>query len=183
MLPLTTERLHLRRLRADEATFVHACRNLPAVARYQSWVPDTVDEVATFIATLQDAPVLLPGRWFQLAIARRSDDTCLGDIALSLDAQDPTVAEFGIALHPDHQGAGLAREAMAALIAHVFAHSSVRRWRASVDPRNTASIRLCTALGFHRHALIPRAFEIRGEWVDDAVYFLDRPQTDEQNKD
>ncbi len=175
MLPLETARLRLRRLRAAEAPLLFACRRDPAVARYQSWVPASVAEVSSFIAQLEHQPVLAGGQWFQLAIARRSNDAYLGDAALSLDAADPTTAEFGIALPPENWGQGFGREAIGAIAAHLFAHTAVRRIRASIDPRNTPSIRLCEALGFHRHALIPRAFELHGEWVDDAVYHLDRP--------
>ena len=50
--------------------------------------------------------------------------------------------------HPDHWGKGLAHEAMRAVIDHAFATQPVDPLMADVDPRNDASIRLLTKLGF-----------------------------------
>ena len=43
---------------------------------------------------------------------------------------------------------------------------------ASIDPKNTDSIRMVERLGFKKKAHFRESLFIRGEWVDDAVYAI-----------
>ena len=45
-----------------------------------------------------------------------------------------------------------------------------RRIIASVDPRNTVSIRLIERIGFRKEAHFKESYYLRGEWVDDLIY-------------
>jgi RimJ/RimL family protein N-acetyltransferase len=65
---LYTPRLRLRRLKAEDAPAICAYRNLPAVARYQSWDSYTVEDAAQLIAVQAALIVDKPGTWFQLGI-------------------------------------------------------------------------------------------------------------------
>lgn len=40
----------------------------------------------------------------------------------------------------------------------------------SVDPRNTASLRLIERIGFRKEAHFKKSYYLRGEWVDDIIY-------------
>jgi len=88
---------------------------------------------------------LVPDR--HRAQGQRSPDR---DIGLFTPADDPAVARIGYTLSPDWQGRGLAREAVAALIAYLFGSRAKRRIIASTLPDNAPSQRLLAALGFRR---------------------------------
>ena len=83
--------------------------------------------------------------------------------------------EVGYILHPDLWGRGLAREALEAAIAHVFAGYDVPALTADVDPRNTRSIALLERLGFRETHRAPRTWNIGGEWCDSVYFELPRP--------
>lgn len=170
MLPLRTDRLTVRMMRADDVDTFVAYRNDPEVARYQAWELPYSLERATAVLAAQDAldrPVA--GQWAQLAIEH--DGTTLGDLALYLH-EDGARAEIGFTLATPYQGKGYAREAAAALVDALFEHTDVHRIEASLDPANTASMRVLEAIGMQYECLARGAFEWRGEWVDDLRYAM-----------
>lgn len=77
--------------------------------------------------------------------------------------------ELGYILHPDYWRRGLAREALTAVIEHLFATSAIPELRADVDPRNAASLKLLAGLGFARTGRGWHSWRVRGEWCD-SVY-------------
>jgi RimJ/RimL family protein N-acetyltransferase len=83
--------------------------------------------------------------------------------------------EIGYILHPDCWGRGLATEALTAVIAHVFERHPIPALRADIDPRNTASIRLLTKLGFVESGRAARTWHIGDEWCDSIYFTLPRP--------
>ena len=46
------------------------------------------------------------------------------------------------------------------------------RITASIDPRNTSSIRLIERLGFRKEAHFKQSLFFHGEWVDDLIYAM-----------
>ena len=169
-LPFRTERLLVRAFAAADVPSFARYRNDPNVARYQDWPLPYAEEVAQRLVDSQlgiDGPVA--GEWVQLAL--ELDGELAGDVAVGLD-EHASVATLGYTLRPEHQGRGLGREAVAALIDRLFQRCGVHRVQASVDPANTASIRLLEALGFAHEGLSRRAVLVRGEWADDDRWAL-----------
>lgn len=82
--------------------------------------------------------------------------------------------EIGFILHPDYWGRGLAREAVEAVVDHVFAHFEVPTITADVDPRNHASLALLGRLGFAETHRAARTIQVGGKWCD-SIY-LSRPR-------
>ncbi|MCP5038089.1 MAG: GNAT family N-acetyltransferase [Rhodobacteraceae bacterium] len=81
------------------------------------------------------------------------------------------IGEIGYILHPDFWQRGFAFEALAAIIPQVFANCpDISEIRAEIDPRNQASNRLLSKLGFHKTGDAERTLEIAGIWVDSAYY-------------
>ncbi len=111
----------------------------------------------------------LRGRWIQIAI--ELDDELAGDVAVGLDATGD-VATIGYTLAPAHQGRGLAREAVGAIVDRLFDTTSVHRVEASVDPRNLASARLVESLGFELEGVAKEAERDGAGWADAARYAL-----------
>ena len=73
-------------------------------------------------------------------------------------------------------GKGYATEALRAMVDYLFANLGKHRIVASVDPRNTPSIRLIERLGFRKEAHFKESYYLRGEWVDDIIYAMLRTE-------
>lgn len=171
-LPHSAQRVRLRRLRPSDFRAFHAYRSDPDVARYQGWEVMSEDEAMTFLRENGRDARLEPGEWAQLGIASLDDDRLLGDFGVWL-APDARWAEFGISLHPEAQGLGLAREATAALIGLLFAHTPAQSVTAGVDPRNTACIRLLQGVGMRLVTTVDA--EYKGEPCSEHIFVLERP--------
>ena len=169
---IVTQRLSLTRLRPDDAAALFTYRSDPAVARYQTWLPASLEEVRAFIGDQQSAAFDTPGEWSQLGLRLIGSPRLVGDAGIRIPADRPDEAEIGITIAPEHQGRGLATEAVAALLDHLFVVLGKRRVSASVDPRNLASVAVLTKVGMHPETYVPESVQIRGEWVDDLVFAL-----------
>lgn len=84
---------------------------------------------------------------------------------------------IGFILHPDHWGRGLAREAVEAVIAHVFAAFPVEALTADVDARNAASLGLLKRLGFVETGREQGTSTVGGELCDSVYLALSRRGT------
>lgn len=147
---LETPRLRLRRFRETDLDAFVAYRADPEIARFQSWRDFTRAQGQAFIAEMRGLDPDQPGQWYQIAVADLASDLLLGDVAFCPDAQRPDLAAIGYSLARQAQGKGLAREAVAALLAYLFASRGKTLISASVLPENRASHRLLAALGFRR---------------------------------
>lgn len=165
---LETARLRLRRFRADDLAAFVAYRSQPETARFQSWeAPFPEDEARAFLAEMAVSHPDTPGQWFQFAIARRDDDTLVGDVALFTDGDDPGNLELGYTLDARATGKGLAGEAIAAVLAYAFEQRGKRLVEAWTDTRHGRSLALLARLGFKRPGDPPRRGFYKGEWCED----------------
>jgi RimJ/RimL family protein N-acetyltransferase len=73
--------------------------------------------------------------------------------------------EVGITLARASQGAGIAREALGALLETLFGEYGVHRVIAETDDRNAPVHRLLAALGFREEGRLVDAEWCKGEWV------------------
>lgn len=166
---LTTERLVLRRLRVEEAEEVAEYKNDPDVARYQDWdLPYPVEEIAAKIAAYEQRPWPCPAAGLNVAIEHGGE--LIGDFGVGWD-DDGTEAEIGYTLRREQHCSGFATEAVAAVVTRLFSEG-VERITCSVDPDNTASIRVLEKVGFRYEA--SSRIQIRGEDVDDDLYAIVR---------
>lgn len=165
----------VRGMLAADAAAVQRCRNLPEVARYQSWRPATVAEVVELAHEQIDRAPGMQREPFQLVIEVRDehgDPHIAGDMGSG--AFDPgRQMEIGIVLDPAWQGQGLATRACQLLFAHLFA-SGLHRITARVDPRNEASIRLFERMQFVREGLERQCWwdDTYNEWTDEICFAM-----------
>ena len=169
---IQTRRLTLDPLRDEDTATVFAYRSDPMISRYQGWKPADEAEVTRFIADQLARPFGTPDSWCQLAIRHRASGELLGDFGVHFPPTLDDPIEFGLSLRPDAQGNGYARESMEAAIDLAFNRWGYRRVVGSLDPRNTASVALCRALGMRQEAHHVESYRFRGEWVDDVVFAL-----------
>lgn len=175
LLPLRTDRLVLRPARDEDVDAVLGyCRD-PEVTRY---LPFGVLDRAGVQARVQ--------RWrddlardpaddrspdWALTVVVEHEGRVVGDVMLRLMAgEQATHGEVGYVFDPSVGGRGLATEAARAIVDLAFAHLGCHRVSAQLDPRNTASARLCERLGMTHEAHLRQDWWSDGEWSDTSVY-------------
>ena len=146
----------------------YAYRSNPDVARYQGWLPQSLEEAQNFIAAQQIGSLEPPGSWLQVAVALRSTNAIVGDIGLCLVSRDEV--EIGFSLAPAAQGFGYAQEAVAAAAGHLHRGCGVRNLRAITDTRNEKSIALLQRLGFVLKRTSSEIFH--GQWCEQLRFVL-----------
>jgi RimJ/RimL family protein N-acetyltransferase len=148
--PLATERLRLRARRPDDAEALFASLSDPELMHWWSRPPfESVEELRDDFAQADDT-------WRCWAITLPEDDRAIGFVSTG-EKRQGKVTEIGYMLARDHWGSGLAREAVAAVFAQLFAEGQ-RRVFADTDPENAGSNALLERLGFQREGLL------RAEW-------------------
>jgi ribosomal-protein-alanine N-acetyltransferase len=65
-----------------------------------------------------------------------------------------------------HQGQGLMREGLQAVVRHAFGQLKLHRLEANIQPGNAPSIALVKACGFRKEGYSPRYLKIAGRWRD-----------------
>lgn len=159
MIELLTPRLRLRPASMDDLRAMHAIMREPRAMRYWSTPPhDSVEQTREWLQSMIDIPVG-GGEDFVVEHERR----VIGKAGLY------RFPEIGFIFHPDVWGRGFAREALDAVIQRGLAVQGLPVIEADVDPRNTASLRLLTGLGFVEIRRAERTWQVGDEWCD-SVY-------------
>lgn len=174
-LPRQTSRALLREVAPDDVEAVHAYRSLPEVTRYLGHPP-------LALAGARD----LVDRWLSdpagLSVVLERDGEVVGDVRLWLrpsSAMAPATTEevdagLGYALHPAHQGHGLASEAVRELVELVLGPGDARRIIARVFAPAQASSALLRRIGFRLDGVDRAAVRSPDDdaWWDDECWSL-----------
>ncbi|MDD3945534.1 MAG: GNAT family N-acetyltransferase [Bacteroidales bacterium] len=67
---LETERLILRTTDSNDKTKIFAYRSDKETNKYQGWIPETIEDVETFIGKIAKL-INVPGSWFQFSIIEK----------------------------------------------------------------------------------------------------------------
>lgn len=167
---LASNRLRIGPLGPDDAQTLYEYRSHEAVARFQGWRPETLEQARAFIIRNGDTPYAEPGSWSQLAIRRLDSNQLIGDLGVQVKPGPGPQVEFGITIAPSVQRTGLGSEAARTLLHHLFDDLEAHRVVASVDPNNTPCLALLGRIGMRQEAHHRRSLLWRGEWVDDIVF-------------
>ena len=144
-LPIVTERLVLRPFRDEDLDALVAYRNDPEVARYQDWEGISRDDALSMVRAQTQTSLGAPAGGSRSPSSR--DGELVGDLGLFLGA-DGRSAALGFTLARQHQGLGLAREALSGLIDALFERAELERLEAVTDTRNAPAMALLERLGF-----------------------------------
>ncbi|WP_344058499.1 GNAT family N-acetyltransferase [Microbacterium pumilum] len=158
----------------DDADFdaLYAIQSDPAVCRYLLYDARSAEEVAAALER-DSAKTRLErvGDYLQPAIRLRdADDLLIGTMYFHLTSVDDRTAEIGWLVSPRFQGQGYARECAEVLLDLAFGELDLHRVYAELDPRNTASVRVCERLGMRREAHLVEHMWLKGEWTDTGTY-------------
>jgi RimJ/RimL family protein N-acetyltransferase len=147
-------------------------RSDPRVTRFQSWQPESVEDIRAFLVRNGSTAFDQGDAWHQLAVRFADTGKLIGDLAVRLLADGGRQVEIGFTIAPVHQRQGFGTLSVTALLDHLFTVLKKHRVFASVDPRNTASIALLRRVGMRQEAHFRQSLLWKGEWVDDVVYAL-----------
>jgi RimJ/RimL family protein N-acetyltransferase len=169
---IITPRLAIRDLEANDGPRVFAYHRRPEVSQFQSWGTESVDVVQSYIRSLAGTEPGAPGKWYQVGIFLLEGGKLIGDCGFRVVKDDPEQAEIGITLAPEFQGKGYATEAVSALLHYLLVTLDKHRVFGSVDPRNTASMKLLERVGMRKEAHFLKSLQFRGDWVDDVIFAM-----------
>jgi RimJ/RimL family protein N-acetyltransferase len=161
---LRTERLLLRRAEGRDLGAMHAVLSHPEAMRYWSTPPHT---------TLHQTR-----EWLKDMMASPEDES--DDFVVEFEGRVIGKAgfwrlpEIGYIFHPESWGRGLAFECLSALIDRIYARLAVDDLVADVDPRNAASLKLLTKLGFVETGRETRTLLVGDIWCDSVFLKLER---------
>lgn len=162
---ITTERLTLRRARADDLEAMYALFSRADAMAYWD--------------TLPHSDISVTKRFLDAMIA--ADPSSSDDFVVEYQGQLIGKAGFwrrpevGYIFHPDYWGKGFAKEILTALIQRAFEHHNWPEIVAEIDPRNDRSRRLLTGLGFKLTGTKEKTLKLGDLWVDSAYFALSNP--------
>ena len=79
-------------------------------------------------------------------------------------------ASLGFWVGREHNGSGVATQAVAEVSSHAFNELGLHRLQAETLEHNHASQRVLGRNGFTRYGLAPKYLKIAGRWQDDVMY-------------
>ena len=168
--PIETARLRLRRFTAADLPALIAYRNDPEVARYQGWETFSAEEADAFLHGQDATEPGAPGAWLQIAMEEKASGTVVGDCALHVREDDARQGEIGFTLSRAHQGRGLAREAVTAVLDYAFGTLGLHRMIAVTDARNAAAPALLERIGMRREGHFLQNVWFKGAWGDELQF-------------
>ena len=167
-----TERLVIRRIRAEDAEACQVWMGDPEVARYEYWDPYALDDLRAELAELAGVPPGTIGAWNLHGVVHKETGAIIGCVLIRMNDEIHRQAEIGFHFHKGHWGRGFATEAARGLLAYGFDVFHAHRIYGVADARNAASIRVMEKLGMRREALMRENTFVKGEWCDEVVYAI-----------
>jgi RimJ/RimL family protein N-acetyltransferase len=175
--PIVTERLLLRRFRADDLDAVHALQSDPDVVRYLPWPVRSREEAQAWLESRIAGDTLRADNdAVAYAVQRRGSDRVIGSIALFLRSVEHRQGEIGFQFERAAQGQGYAAEATAPVLDRAFRELDLHRIYGQADPRNTGSTALMRRLGMRQEAHFRENEWFKGEWGDLVVFAILRSE-------
>lgn len=167
--------IRLRPLDAVEYAKLFAWYNDPeVVAPYDRFSVDTMDSFVAGVQRAADDPASLAPRF---VIERRDVPGAIGFVGYY--RAHPVLEYVDVWYVIGDRGArgkGFGREAVALLVDHLYATTSVVRVGATCDVDNEPSYRLLEGLGFRREGTLRLALYHHGRWHDVYVYGVTRSE-------
>ena len=169
---LTAPGLVLRPWRLTDIEAAYEYARDPEFGRYLPTLPEvvTLEDERRFIEAQLATNWSTHPSW-----AITLGDVAIGGLNLRIDHLRD-VAEVGYGVARRHWGKGFASEAARAAMDWAFTRYPLRRFIATADSRNAASLRVMEKLGMERETVLRGLREVRGERTDTVVCAITRPR-------
>ncbi len=171
-LSLTTDRLILRDMIPADAEALHRIDGNPAVTRYTSYDPQSLEDVRRNLVERQAEQAARPRVTYDLAVLLKADGAIIGRCGFGVQRPEHREAMLWYVFDPPRWGRGYAVEAAKALLAFGFDTLGLHRIWADCDPRNTASCRVAQKLGMTHEGRLRENYYLKGEWCSSEVYAM-----------
>ena len=168
MPDIETERLILRRLRADDAEdmYEYACDS--DVTRYLTWFPHPdmryTRDYLEYLGTRYRV-----GDFFDWAITLKENGKMIGTCGFTAFDYSNDCAEMGYVLNPKYRGQGIAPEALHAVMEFGFDNLALNRAEAKFIEGNDASRRVMEMAGMTFEGIRRGGMLIKGEYKNIGV--------------
>ena len=163
---IRTDRLHLRKATMDDLEAFHSILSDPSAMAYWSTPPH--EELEQSREWLQRMIAIPHGKGEDFAI--EFEGRVVGKAGLYC------FPEIGFILHPDVWGQGIATEALRLVLERAFGVHGLDKILADVDPRNDASLKLLTKLGFREVGRRKKTLLVGDQWCDSVDLSLSRDE-------
>jgi len=171
---LSTERLSLRQITADDTDELFLLRSDAAVMAYiDRPLAQTPADVVKLIRVIDD--FLNKGEGITWGIYLKEQPQLIGTIGLWRIEKEHYRAEIGYLLHPGLQRRGIMQEALLKVLEYGFSVMGLHSVAANVNPDNQASIGLLEKIGFVREAYFKENYYYTGVFKDSVIYSLLTP--------
>ncbi|MEE9441736.1 MAG: GNAT family N-acetyltransferase [candidate division Zixibacteria bacterium] len=170
-LPITSDRIILRRYTHEDAQDIFEFVSQPSVAKVTSDnIEATEDGIKKYIDLQNSYQPFEKEKVFDLAIERKEDGKVMG--LLTLICRDQKQGAIGWALGTEYRGQGYATEGAKALMNYGFRSLDLHRIQADTSSGNSASWKIMESLGMRREAQLREAVYEESEWWDKYIYAL-----------
>ncbi|WP_298342862.1 GNAT family N-acetyltransferase [Ferrimicrobium sp.] len=177
--PFSTNRLRLHPLTSQDHEALYAHRSLASVCLFFPFEPMAREQIAERLATRWATHSLEhDGDGVLIGVEEIASGALIGHISFQIRNLRDGNDEIGWVLNPAFGGKVLTTEAAHGVLHLAFEEIGIRRVTASVDTRNTASIRLCERLGMRKEAHLVENERFKGDYTDEFDFtILDREFT------
>jgi len=168
---LTTERLRIRQLVADDANEIFKLRSDDRVNRFIGRSKcKSIEEAGAFINKINRSISNNESVYWGLAL--KENNKLVGTICLWNMQPENYRSEIGYELHPDYWGKGIMREAMAKVISYAFETLKLHTIEADTVPDNLQSVLVLEKNGFIKEGHFRESLYSNGMFIDKVVYTL-----------
>ncbi len=168
---LKTARLILRRISENDAKDFFAIRsNQLIMEKLDKELAPSIEEVMLLIRKIENA--IESNLGINWALCLKEDNKLIGVVGFHNIYKDHHRADIGYALLPEFQRKGIMKEAIEVMINFAFKELKLHSIEAKVNPNNQASIKLLSAFGFEKEAILKQSYYFKQQFLDTAIYSL-----------
>jgi len=168
---LTTSRLTLRQLKADDANEIFLIRSDASVNQYLDRPKaNSIEDARIFIEKIRVGMLKKDSLYW--AITLKNDSKLIGTVTLWNISVEEMKGEIGYELLPAFQGKGIMQEAIAEVLAFGFEKIGLKKIEAFTHARNEKSVRLLMRNNFSRDAELENELKQTDEFGEMVTYSL-----------
>ncbi len=171
-IPISTQRLVLRRLCLGDLDGLIRLMGDEELARFDRWYPMAEEQIERWLEGQGQAPFTQGQNLLVLAIESADDQRLVG--FLTFQYLDATLrqAQIAVVIDRQEQRKGFGIETIRGLLDFGFRGMGLRRMTASCDSRNEAFLGLAAKAGFRQEGAFFEDRCMYGEWVNTAYFAM-----------